>query len=268
MEGISGVVHNAHTNWPGGDYERARGWMVRDVNAAIEGALAGGATEIVVNDAHESMRNLIIEDLHPAAQLVSGHSKPVSMMWGIDSSFAAALLVGYHARVGDPQGVINHTYSGAIVTALRLNGREMGEVALSAAVAGHFRVPVGLVTGDSAVVREAQEALGDIETVAVKEGIGRYAALCLHPTEARKRIRAAAERALRRAYELRPVVLTPPVELELRFPRTPMADECELIPHVRRVDGFTVSYRADDVLQAYKLLQALVELADAAMPKK
>lgn len=268
IEGTTGVVHTAQSVGPGSEYERARKWMAQDVNAAIEGALAAGASEIIVNDAHESMRNLIIDDLHPAANLISGYPKPVSMLNGLDATFDTLFFIGYHARTGSRYGIINHTYSGSVVSKLRLNGQVVGEIGPNAALAGHFGVGVSLVTGDTATVQEAKEFLGDVETVAVKEGYGRYVALCIHPAEARQRIREAATRAVERAGDFQPYILKPPIRLEMCFPRTPMADEVELIPHMERIDDVSVAYEAEDMVQAYNLLQAMVTLAASAMPKK
>jgi len=242
--------------------------MAGDVNAAIEGALEAGANRIVVSDAHGEMYNLIIDDLHPAAELVSGPVRPLGMLQGLDEGFDLVFLIGYHAQVGSHQGVINHTYSGATISALRINGQPAGEVALSAALAGETGVPVGLVTGDEATISEAKALLPDAVTVAVKRGYGRYAALCLHPREARRRIREGAKQALGRAGQLGVYRLPPPIRLEVQFSRTPMADAAELIPCVRRVDGMTVVYEAESMVQAYRLLQALVVLADAVMPQR
>jgi D-amino peptidase len=266
IEGITGVVHTAQSAWPGGDHERARKWMAGDVNAAVEGALEAGATFIVVNDAHADMRNLIIDDLHPAVHLVSGAPKTVAMLHRLDESFDLVFFVGYHARTGVWDGIINHTYSGAVVSELQLNGKVMGEIGLNAATAGELGVPVGLVTGDEATRQEALELLGVVETVAVKEGSGRYVALCKHPDQARKEIREAALRAVRQAGSYSPYVLESPVVLQLRFPRTPMADACELIPAVHRMDDLTIRYQANSMVEAYKLLQALIRLAHASRP--
>jgi len=266
IEGITGVVHTAQSAWPGGDYERARKWMAADVNAAIEGALSAGTTDIVVNDAHGDMRNLIIDDLHPAADLISGAPKDVAMLHRLDSSFDLVFFVGYHTRTGKRDGIINHTYSGAVVSELQLNGNVMGEIGLNAATAGELGVPVGLVTGDSATVEEALDLLGQVETVAVKEGSGRYAALCKHPERAHQEIWKAAESAVARASTFTPFKLVPPIELQLRFPRTPMADACELIPGVQRLDDLAVCYKAASMVEAYKLMQALITLAHASRP--
>jgi len=175
MEGISGVVLSDHTRSSHKEYERFRRLMTAEANAAIEGALAGGATEVIVNDSHARMANILIEDLNPAVQLISGSPKPYGMMQGIGPGTAGVFLVGYHSASGSASAVLEHTMSGRLVD-LQLNGRSVGEMGFNAALAGSYSVPVLLVTGDDAMVREARALLGDIETVAVKEGITRSAA--------------------------------------------------------------------------------------------
>jgi len=171
MEGISGVVAGKQTEGNGEEYKRAQKLMTDELNAAIEGALAGGATEILVNDSHGHMRNILIEELNPKAQLISGSPKPLLMMQGIDASFDAAFFIGYHAQAGTAYSVLDHTYAG-IVYQVSLNGRPMGETGLNAALAGYFGVPVVLVSGDKLLVEEATALLGTVEGVAVKESCG------------------------------------------------------------------------------------------------
>ena len=170
--------------------------MTADANAAIEGALAGGADHIVVNDSHAWMANILIEELNPAAELITGSPKPFGMMQGIGPAVDVVFFVGYHAASGTGAAVLEHTWSGRIVE-VRLNGQMVGETGLNAALAGAYGVPVVLVAGDRAVTEEARALLGEIETVAVKDGVTRTAAQCLHPQVAQDRIRQAAERALR-----------------------------------------------------------------------
>jgi len=259
MEGISGVVAGAQTKRGEEEYKRFQKLMTAEVNAAIEGALAGGATEVVVNDAHGGMRNILIEELNPAARLISGSPKPFSMMQGIDGSFDVAFFIGYHAQAGAPYAVIDHTWTG-LVYQVSLNGQPVGETGLNAALAGYYGVPVVLVTGDRVLVEEAHALLGDIETVAVKEGCGRYAAECLVPEVARQRIRAAAERAVRRGG--RPFVIEPPITLTASFTASAHADMAELVPGSQR-DGRQLSFTADDYRQVYKAFRAMVYLAGA-----
>lgn len=262
MEGISGVVASPQTGPEGQEYERARRLMTGEVNAAVEGALVAGATEVLVNDAHGSMRNILIEDLHPAARLVSGSPKPLSMMQGIDEGFDAAFFVGYHAQAGTAHSVLDHTYAG-IVYQVCLDGRPMGETGLNAALAGYFGVPVVLLTGDRLLVEEGQALLGPgVRGVAVKESYSRVAAKCLSPSVARERIHAAAEEALRT--RVAPFRLAPPITLTVDFTSSAHADMAECIPGVRREGGRRIAYTHEDYLTLYKVWRALLILAHAS----
>ena len=259
MEGISGVVAGKQTQMNGEEYKRAQKLMTGEVNAAIEGALAGGASEVLVNDSHGSMRNILIEELNPSAQLISGSPKPLSMMQGIDGGFDIAFFIGYHAQAGTAYSVLDHTYSGATVYQVSLNGRPVGETGLNAALAGHFGVPVVLVTGDKLLVEEAKALLGTVEGVAVKESYGRYAAKCLAPEAARELIREAAQRALSRGGN--PFVVEPPITLTVDFNSSAHLDMAELIPGANRVSGRRIEFIHDDLLTVYKVWRAMLKLA-------
>ncbi len=261
MEGISGVVLGDHTASEHKEYERFRRLMTAEANAAIEGTLAGGATRIVVNDSHGGMANLLIEELNPAAELISGSPKPFGMMQGIGPDVDAVLFVGYHAASGTGAAVLEHTWSSRVAE-LRLNGQPLGETGLNAALAGAFGVPVLLVSGDRAVTVEARALLGEIEVVAVKDGIGRSAAQCLHPQVAQERIRQAAARAMR--LQIPPFALPVPINLSVVFQRALHADVAELIPGSRRVDGRTVEWQGDDMPTTYKVFRAMTALAWSA----
>jgi len=258
MEGISGVVASKQTEMDGEEYKRAQKLMTGEVNAAIEGALAGGTSEVLVNDSHGSMRNILIEELNPSAQLVSGSPKPLSMMQGIDESFDAAFFIGYHAQAGTAYSVLDHTYSG-IVYQVSLNGRPMGETGLNATLAGYFGVPVVLVTGDKLLTEEAVALLGSVEVVAVKESYGRSAARCLVPEAAHDLIRQAAQRALSRGGK--PFVVEPPITLTVDFTSSAHLDMAELIPGVNRVSGRRIEFIHDDFLTIYKVWRATLTLA-------
>ncbi len=261
LEGVGGVTGFEQTGEEGkDDFLRARQYMTAEVNAAIEGALEGGATELVVNDAHSGMRNLIPDRLHPVARLVSGSPKPLGMMEGIEAGFEGAFFLGYHARGGAP-GVLNHTYAGRVVSGVRLNGMTVGEVGLNAALAGYLGVPVLLVSGDAEVVREAGELLGEVVGVAVKEPLGQYAARCLHPDRAREAIREGARRALEKRSRIRPFNLGKPVRLEITFTQTGMADLVELMPAVIRQGTLEVSFTHEDYAVIFKAFRAMVALA-------
>lgn len=256
LEGVAGVVHSAQM-----DQDKVKRLMTQEVNAAIEGALEAGAEEVLVNDSHGAMRNIMLEELHEGAELIIGSPKPLSMMQGIDESFDAALFIGYHAKRGSYLGVLEHTYHGGVVSDIAINGRQMGEVGINAALAGYFNVPVVLVTGDRAVVEEAKSLLGDVEVAMVKEGVGRFAARCLSPSKAQRLIKEKAFKALSRLGSFKPFIINPPIELEVSFIHTGMIEMAELLPGVRRMDGRSLSITLSDYLEAFKALRAMITLA-------
>ena len=163
MEGIAGVVSGEQLGPQGFEYQRFREFMTNEVLAAIEGARAAGATEILVGDSHGNGQNLLIEKFPKDVQIVRSWQRPLAMMQGIDSTFAAVLFVGYHTGTTNSEGVRAHTMSSATLADMRLNGVSVPEAGLNAAIAGHFGVPVALITGDEAVVKEARALLGDVE---------------------------------------------------------------------------------------------------------
>ena len=258
MEGISGVVLSDHTSSDHKEYERFRRLMTAETNAAIEGALAGGADEIVVNDSHGSMTNILIEELNPAAELISGSPKPFGMMQGIGPDIDVVFFVGYHAASGTGAAVLEHTWTGNVFS-VHLNGQAVGETGLNAALAGWYGAPVRLVTGDQSVTAEARALLGEIETVVVKEGITRSAARCLTPRVAHEHIRAAAQRAL--TASAAPFVLSSPLTVRVTFQRAGHADLAEMVPGSVRVDGRTVEWSGPDMPVVYRTFRAMVTLA-------
>jgi D-amino peptidase len=266
MEGTTGVTDWDQVMPDRPDYARFRRLMTEEVNAAILGALEGGAKEIVVSDAHHTMRNILIEELHPQAQLVSGSPKPHSMMQGIDASFDAVFFTGYHAAAGTQDGVLDHTFSSAAIRQVKLGTLIVGEAGLNAALAGHYKVPVALVTGDSTAVQQVKKIVPHVEAVAVKEPIGRTAALSYQPVEARRRIKEGAARALKRVKDLKPLTLPRPVSLEVELMYTVMADRCMLIPGVTREGPRSVAYKAKDAEQAFSVFMACLVLARSVTP--
>ena len=263
MEGVAGVVHEDQTDpidpRHAGEYNRFRRLMTGEANAAIEGALAAGAERVLVNDSHWLMMNLLAEELHPAAELLSGGPKMRSMVEGIKLGFDAALFIGYHARAGTGHAIIDHTYTDRIHEA-RLNGQPVGELAINAALAGTYGVPVVMVSGDQALAAEAREVLGpSVEPVIVKHAVGRFAARSVAPSEARRLIREGAVEALRRPHV--PLRLPPPIRLEAEFRATQMADMAELVPGSVRTAGRTVAYEHDDFREVFRAWRAMYNLA-------
>lgn len=262
MEGIAGVVSPEHTRIEGKEHERARRLMTGEVNAAIEGVLKACKPEgIVVNDSHATMCNIIPEELNEAVELITGSPKPLAMMQGIDESFDAVFFIGYHAMRGSYPSVLEHTFHGRVVFDILINKQRVGETAINAAIAGVYDVPVALVAGDRAVTEEARMFLGNVETVAVKEAIGRYAAKCLTPARARTAIRDAAFKAVKHVSKFKPLKIKSPTKLDIVFVNTGMAEIAELVPGTKRVDGRTVSYTSKSFLEVHKALLAMTTLA-------
>jgi len=248
MEGVTGVVNVDDARRSGKDYDYFRQTMTREANAAIEGALAAGATEIIVRDSHGSALNLLPEMLHRSAKLIRDWSGgPMSMMEGIDASYDAAIYVGYHAKAGTPNGVLDHTSSGDVMD-ISVNGVSMPETGYNALLAGYYDVPVVFVAGDKAVCDQARALLGTVETVAVKEGIG-AAALNLHPEVAREQIRAGVEKALQNLDDYQPYKLSAPYTMVLKLKTEQSIFSGALYPGAKRTGDWELTYVAQDVLE-------------------
>jgi D-amino peptidase len=264
MEGIGGVAAGADTTLGAPHYEYCRRLMTSECNAAIEGCFQAGAEEVVVNDSHGTMLNLLQEELDARARVVRGRAKALGMVHGLDLGFDAAMFVGYHARAGGADGVLNHTMRGHDLCDVYLNTTPAGEVLLNAAMAGAFGVPVVLVSGDDVVCAEARAVLGDVETIEVKTAIDKYAALSVHPSVARQRIQEGAARALGRLKDFIPFRLEVPATIRVSWNSTSTAALCANIPGVRRVAPREVVYNSDDMPTLYRLLRVLLSLGSAA----
>ncbi len=241
MEGISGVVKREQITPGTPEYERARHLLGSDVNAAIAGAFDAGCTEVVVNDGHSGGFNLLIEEMDPRAEYVMGPGR-WDGNFGLDSSYDAMLLVGYHARAGTLGAIWDHTQSWDNWARFRVNGQELGEIGQEAIIAGYYGVPIVFVSGDRAATQEARALLGEtLEVVAVKEGHTRTSARCLHPQRAGDLIRAGVTRALSHPPNFsKPYVLTPPFELTLETTTSDYADSLQARGCIR-IDSRTVS---------------------------
>jgi len=199
MEGVAGIVDWSQCRGPGQPYEEGRRLLLGEVNAAIDGAMAGGATEIVCNDSHGTMNNLDPAELHGQAAYVSGRHKPLYMMQGLDATADLVFMVGYHGSISGESSVLSHTYNPAVISHVALNGTRVGESGINALVALACQAPVGLITGDQHTIAEADPFLPDAERVVVKESFTRFAAANLHPEVARELIADGAQRAVERA---------------------------------------------------------------------
>jgi D-amino peptidase len=260
LEGISGIVDWDQCSRSGADYALGRRLALGEVNAAIEGAQAGGATELLVNDAHSAMQNLPPDELAGHARYLSGRHKPLYMMQGLDGSFDAVLFIGYHAAMPTP-GILSHTYNPRAITDVRINGTMAGESGLNALVAQHHGVPVAVVTGDQYVGPEAEPFCSGISAVVVKESISRHAATNLHPERARTVVRDSVTSALRGLSELRPPHITLPASIEVDFASPDMAEQAAWVRGVEQVGGRTVEFVDDDALRLFRTFITLVYLS-------
>ncbi|MGH3399413.1 MAG: M55 family metallopeptidase [Streptosporangiaceae bacterium] len=260
MEGVSGITDPEDVLPDGADYQRGRVFMTGDANAAILGAYDGGADEVLVNDSHWIMRNLLLERLDPRARTIKGFHKSLCMVQGLDASYHGAVFAGYHACAGTEGGVLNHTLLGKEIQNIYLNGEVTGETRLNAAYAGHFGVPVLVVAGDAAVCAEAERFLDGVQTVAVKDGIDKFSANCLHPEVAQARIREATARAVAARSGVTPYVLSSPYRLGIEWNSTTIAATCAMIPGVGLTGSRSVEFVTDDYPELMRVLVVMLLL--------
>ena len=252
MEGTAGVVDWEQCVGEGPEAQRARLLLLAEVNAAIDGAVAAGATEVVVNDSHSVMRNLPPEQLHGEATYVSGKHKPLYMMEGLDASFDAAFFVSYHGSMGGHPAVLSHTYNPRAVFEVRLNGAVVGESGLNALVAAHFGVPVVLVTGDRTACEETAAVLPGVRAVVVKEAVSRFAASSLHPSVACRLIEEGARSAVAEVATADPPSVPRPSELEVTWRTADLAELATWIRGTERVSPRVTRTRDEDLLALYR----------------
>lgn len=249
MEGIAGAVTPEQLGPGGFEYQRFREIMTSEVVAAVEGARAAGATEILISDSHGNGQNLLIERLPEDVRVVRSWPRPMGMMQGVDATFDAVMFVGYHAGATNPHGVRAHTFSSANYADVRLNGRSVSESVFNAAVAGHFGVPVVLITGDDAAVAELEEAVPGVTGAVVKQAIGFHSAETLTPSAAQSLIRQRAEAGLRNRGRAAPFQVTTPVTLELTFKNYRPAEVLAFLPNVDRPAARTIRFVARDMVE-------------------
>lgn len=258
-EGISGVVSSEEMHESGSRYEEFRRLMTMDVNMAIEGAFAGGATEVLVNDAHWSMLNIIYEDLDPRAEIIRGSNKKLSMVEQIEGH-DAAFFIGLHAKVGHSHGVANETMIGPEMYGMRMNGVAVGELEINAALAGYFDVPVIMVSGDDCLAKEAKSSLGNVETAIVKKAINRWAARCLSLQKAHEEIKMKAKNAVQRIEHFKRYEIPAQIELEIEWTSTASCKKASLIPGSYMKSPRIIAYKSDDLLEAWQGILACLNL--------
>lgn len=263
MEGIATICHDIQADNKGDDFPRMREIMTGEVQAAIEGARDAGANKIVVCDGHDTGRNLLIERLDSEVEVIEGSTYDLGMMAGISREFDAAFQIGYHSMRHTHAGVLGHTFTYSIAE-LRLNGTVVGESGLSAAIAGHFGVPVVLVSGDAHAVRQAKNLIKNLVGVSTKEGVGLYGVRTLTPEKARQLIRKGAKEALGLVGDIEPYTIKKPVMMEVEFERPLMAQYVSRIPLVKRKDSKSVAFKAADMVEAFHVFELMNQVASYA----
>ena len=255
MEGISGVSGDDQVNAGGAEYGRSRKLMAEDLNAAIRGALEAGATDILVNDSHGGQRNLLPEDVHVSARLISHSFKRHGMMEGLDETFDAIIFIGYHAKADAPRGLFAHTGTG-VVRDLQINGRSVGEGGMNAALAAWYGVPVVVVTGDDTAVAEVKESVPAVRGVVVKRAINVRAVELKPLQQARKEIEAAAREGVAGARKPAPQ-RTGPFRVQMRFRNFTIPEVATAFREVEPVAPDTVAFSRETMPEAYRLIRVL-----------
>lgn len=256
IEGVAGVVHGEQGRQGNPEYERARRLMTAEVNAAIAGAFQGGATGVLVNDSHGSMRNLLIEEIDARARLISGKPKPISMMEGLTQDFGGVFALGFHARARS-HGILAHTINGFAFGRISINGVEFGESGLYGAYAGEVGVPVVLFSGDDCLKAEVTPLFPGAEVVETKRAIMNSAAESMTPKAAREAIQAAAARAVGRVKDVKPFRVPPPIVVRVELNTVALADLMSLLPGTDRPAPEAVLFTADSMRSVIRTLNCM-----------
>lgn len=254
MEGVGGVVSSEQLGPTGFEYQRFREFMTGEAVAAIDGARAAGATEIVVADSHGNMQNLLIERLPDDVIVVRGTGRPLGMMHGIDSTFDAAVFIGYHSATTNLQGVRAHTFASARYTGVTLNGVPLAESTFNAALAGHFSVPIVAISGDEAAVAELIDIVPQAAGAVVKQSIGFHSAVTHTPAAAQAMIRDAVRAGLERRAQTRVYRLDAPYTLDLEVKNYRVAELLGYLPIVERTSAHSIRYTATSIVDIARFL--------------
>lgn len=266
MEGIAGVVTGDQLGPSGFEYARAREFMTGEVLAAIAAAREAGATEFVVSDSHGNGESLLIDQFPPDVRIIRSWPRPLMMMEGIDSTFAAAIFIGYHASTNSPAGVRAHTLSSANLAGVSLNGVTVGEAGLSAAIAGRFGVPVVMVSGDDVTIDETRRLLGDVEGAVVKRAISFHSAATMTPRAAQDLIRARVKSALTRLPDFKPYTVRAPVTLDVVFKNYRPAEILAYLPIVQRTTAHSIRFTGRDIVEVSKFLEFIATYEPGISP--
>lgn len=266
MEGVAGVCawEQVDARTPHPEYARYRRCYTAEVAAAIAGARSAGATDVLVNDSHGPMRNLLLDELPADVRVIFGNRKPFSMVQGADDGFDGAFFVGYHGAAGDRDAVLCHTYTPSVVYAARLNGMACSEATINAALLGWYGVPLLLVTGDRTTVEGIRAHMPWVRGAVVKESIGNFAADSMTPSAAARLIHTAAHGAVRDAGAATAFHIAPPFALEVDFVKAEQADLVAGLPAFERTGARAVRIVHDDLPTVFKAFVAAWRLGGRA----
>ncbi|MBI3664356.1 MAG: M55 family metallopeptidase [Acidobacteria bacterium] len=266
MEGVVGTVTGDQLGPSGFEYGRFREFMTRETLAAVNAAKEAGATEILVSDSHGNGENLLIELFPPDVRIIRSWPRHLSMMAGIDESFDAAIFIGYHASTDNPAGVRAHTFSSARLTRVALNGTNVTEGAWNAAIAGHFGVPVIMISGDDAAIAEVRSLVGNIEGAETKKNLGFHSASTLTPQASYELIGQKAKAALGRIKDFKPYKILAPVAVDVSFKHYTQAELLAYLPGFERTASHSVRYRAKNVLEASDIMVFITSYSNSLEP--
>ena len=266
MEGVVGAVTGDQLGPQGFEYARFREFMTEEVRTATQAAFEAGATEVVISDSHGNGENLLIEKLPKNVTIVRSWPRPLMMMQGIDETFDGAIFLGYHTSTNNSTGVRAHTISSARLADVRLNNISMPEAGINAAIAGHFNVPVIMISGDDAVVKEVTDLLGPIEGAVVKWSYGFHSARTLTPDAAYEVIRAKVKRSIERIKEFKPYKLKEPVQLDVRFKSYRPSELLSYLSIVERTDSHSIRFRGKDIVEVSKFLEFITSYEPSLEP--
>ncbi len=254
MEGIAGVVTGEQLGPTGFEYGRFREFMTKEAVAAVEAVKGAGATEIIVGDSHGNGQNLLIDQFPQDVKIIRSWPRRLGMMAGIDGTVDAAIFIGYHAGTNNPAGVRAHTFSSANLTRVSLNGTNVTEGSWNAAIAGHFNVPVIMMSGDDAAIAEVRGVIGNLEGAETKRSLGFHSALTLTPQAAVTLIQQRVKAAMGRRAEFKPFKVQTPVTVEVSYKNYMPAEVLAYLPIFERIDSHSIRFRAKDMVEASAIM--------------
>lgn len=259
MEGVVGVVTGEQLGPTGFEYGRFREFMTKEAMAAVEAAKAAGATEIIVADAHGNGQNLLIDQFPGDVRIIRSWPRKLGMVAGVDDAVDAAIFIGYHAGTNNSTGVRAHTFSSANLTRVALNGVNVTEGSWNAAIAGHFNVPVVMISGDDAAIAEVRKAVGNIEGAETKRSLGFHSALTLTPQASYQLIAQRVKAALTRRADFKPYKVQTPVTVDVSFKNYMPPEVLAYLPMFERTDSHSIRFRAKDMVEASAIMNFIGE---------